>query len=121
MLAGQKGKSLSSLLIEKGLIAEEELYESLSIKMKVPYVSSLREEKADLKLISRVPISFSKKNKLIPLKIENGTLTVATSDPLNHEALDDLRLILGCRMVETIFSSEREVIKAINLFYRTER
>lgn len=117
LLAGQKGKSLSSLLIEKGLIAEEELYESLSIKMKVPYVSSLREEKADLKLISRVPISFSKKNKLIPLKIENGTLTVATSDPLNHEALDDLRLILGCRMVETIFSSEREVIKAINLFY----
>jgi len=115
--AGFKGKSLSSLLLEKGLITEEELYESLSLKMKVPYVPNLREEKIDPQLISRVPISFSKKNKMIPLKIEKGILTIATSDPLNYEALDDLRLILNCQAVETIFSSEREVIKAINLFY----
>ncbi len=114
---GSKGKSLSSILIEKGLITEEELYESLSSKMKVPYVPNLRQEKVDLDLISRVPISFSKKNKMIPLKLENGILTVAAADPLNFEALDDLRLILGCRAVETIFSSEREVIKAINRFY----
>lgn len=114
---GQKGKSLSNLLIEKGLIAEEELYESISLKMKVPYVPNLREEKVDPKLISRVPISFSKKNKMIPLKVEDGILTVATSDPLNYEALDDLRFILGCRGVETIFSSEREIMRAINLFY----
>ncbi|MGB9699653.1 MAG: type II secretion system ATPase GspE [Thermodesulfobacteriota bacterium] len=115
--AGPKGKSLSSLLVEKGVITEEELYESLSLRMKVPYVPNLREEIVDPKLISRVPISFSKKNKIIPLKMENGVLTVATADPFNYEALDDLRVILGCRAVETIFSSEREVIKAINRFY----
>lgn len=115
--AGQKGKFLSSLLIEKGVITEEELYRSLSLKLNVPYVPTLREEKVDLPLISRVSIAFSKKNKIIPLKIENGILCVATADPLNYEALDDLRLILGCRVVEPVLSSEREVMKAINFFY----
>lgn len=115
--AGPKGKSLSSLLIEKGLIREEELYASLSEKLKIPYVPNLREEKVDFALVSRLPITFAKKNKIIPLQIDNGTLRAATANPLNYEALDDLRLILECSTLEPILSSEREIIRAINFFY----
>jgi general secretion pathway protein E len=49
--------------------------------------------------------------------MEGGTLTAAAADPLNQEALDDLRLILGCRDIRVVLSSEREVGRAINRFY----
>jgi general secretion pathway protein E len=71
----------------------------------------------DPALVSRVPISFSRKHRIVPVKMEGSTLTAAAVDPLNHEPLDDLRLILGCREIQVVLSSEREVGRAINRFY----
>ena len=44
-------------------------------------------------------------------------MTAAAVDPLNYEALDDLRLILGVQEIRTVLSSEGEVLRAINRFY----
>jgi len=63
-------------------------------------------------------LSLSRKNtRSVPLKVENGVLTAAAADPLNQEALDDLRLILSVQEVRTVLSSEGEVLRAINRFY----
>jgi general secretion pathway protein E len=51
------------------------------------------------------------------MKMEDGLLTLATADPLNYEPLDDLRLILGCREIRVVLSSEHEVLRVINRFY----
>jgi len=117
LLNGQKGKSFGTLAVEKGLLTEDELLTSLSKKLRVPYVKNLEEEGLDPSLVSRVPIVFSKKHKVVPMKMENGILTVATPDPLNYEPLDDLRLIIECQEVRVVLSSEREVVRAINRFY----
>jgi len=50
-------------------------------------VPELEAEGVDPSLISRVPIAFSKKHKVVPVKMEAGVLTVAAVDPLNYEAL----------------------------------
>jgi general secretion pathway protein E len=117
LLNGQKGKSFGTLAVEKGLLTEDELLNSLSKKLRVPYVKNLEEEGLDPSLVSRVPIVFSKKHKVVPMKMEDGILTVATPDPLNYEPLDDLRLIIECQEVRVVLSSEREVVRAINRFY----
>ncbi len=117
LLNGQKGKSFGTLAVEKGLLTEDELLTSLSKKLRVPYVKNLEEEGLDPSLVSRVPIVFSKKHKVVPMKMEDGILTVATPDPLNYEPLDDLRLIIECQEVRVVLSSEREVLRAINRFY----
>lgn len=117
LTAGQRGKSLETILVEKGLITEEELYSALSSKLDIPYLPNFEGVDLDSTLISRVPLTFSRKNKLLPLRMENGVLTVATPEPLNYEALDDLRLIMGSVEVQPVLSSEREVIKALNRFY----
>lgn len=117
LLNGQKGKSFGTLAVEKGLLTEDELLTSLSKKLRVPYVKNLEEEGLDPSLVSRVPIVFSKKHKVVPMKMEDGILTVATPDPLNYEPLDDLRLIIKCQEVRVVLSSEREVVRAINRFY----
>ncbi len=113
----EKGKSLTEFLNQKGWVTEDELLTELSAKLRVPYSKDLEAEGIDPSLVSKVPIAFSKKYRVTPLKIEDGVVTVATLNPLNYEALDDLRLILGCREVRTVLSSEREILQAINRFY----
>ncbi len=113
----ENGKALASLLIQKGWMTEEELLSALGTKLRVPYWKDLEAQGLDPSLVSKVPIAFSKKHKIVPIKVEDGVLTVAAVDPLNYEPLDDLRLILGCQEIRIVLSSEREVIQAINRFY----
>ena len=113
----QNGKPLSALVIQKGWMTEEELFSALSARLGVPYWKDLEAQGLDPYLISRVPIVFSKKHKIVPVKLESGILTAAAVDPLHHESLDDLRLILGCRDIRVVLCSEREVLRAINRFY----
>jgi general secretion pathway protein E len=111
------GKPLSALVIQKGWMTEEELLSALSGKLGVPYWSDLEARGLDPSLISRVPVAFSKKHRVVPVRMEGDVLTAAAVDPLNHEPLDDLRLILGCRDIRVVLSSEREVLRAVNRFY----
>ena len=113
----QNGKPLSALVIQKGWMTEEELLSALRAKLGVPYWKDLEARGLDPSLISRVPVVFSKKHRIVPVKMDGDVLTAATVDPLNHEPLDDLRLILGCRDIRVVLSSEREVLRAVNRFY----
>ena len=113
----EKGTSLATFLIQKGFMEEDDLLSTLAGKLRVPYLKDLEAEVLDPALVPRVPIAFSKKHKVVPVKMEDGILTVATLDPLNYEPLDDLRVMLGCREVRAVLSSEREVLGAINRFY----
>ena len=113
----EKGKSLESFLVQKGVMEEEDLLKALAAKLRVPYLKELEAEGVDPSLVSKVPIAFSKKHKVVPLKVQDSVLTVATLDPLNYEPVDDLRVILGCREVRMVLSSEREVLRVINRFY----
>jgi general secretion pathway protein E len=116
-MGAQKGKPLGSILVEKGVVTEEELLFGLSDQLHVPYVQNLDAQGLDPHLVSKVPIAFSKKYKVVPVKMDEGVLTVATVDPLQYEPLDDLRLILGAREMRVVLSSEREVFQAISRFY----
>jgi general secretion pathway protein E len=111
------GKPLSALVIQKGWMTEEELLSALSAKLGVPYWNDLEARSLDPSLISRVPVAFSKKHRVVPVRMDGDILTAAAVDPLNHEPLDDLRLILGCRDIRVVLSSEREVLRAVNRFY----
>ncbi len=116
-LQKDNGKSLAALSVQKQWMTEEELFSTLGSKLGIPYWKDLEGRGLDPSLVSKVPISFSKKHKLVPVKLEEGVLIAATVDPLNYEALDDLRLIVGCREVQPVLSNEREVVSAINRFY----
>ncbi|MCB0320919.1 MAG: type II secretion system ATPase GspE, partial [Bdellovibrionales bacterium] len=61
----------------------------------------------------RVVGSWARQNQVIPISGENGHITVATSDPLNSEAFQQLTTIYG-KPLEVIVTSPEEVTKAIN-------
>src|SRR5258707_9895347 len=48
-----------------------------------------------------LPVEFVKRHQVLPLRIDNGTIHVATSDPGNQRVIDDIRLLSGLEVQET--------------------
>ncbi|BBB93325.1 type II secretion system protein E [Methylomusa anaerophila] len=66
--------------------------------------------------ITLVPISIAERYRVMPIKKEGRTLTLAIADPTNFFALDAVRLVSGCEIIPVI-ATEKDIRKAINQFY----
>ena len=110
-----RGGTLGSALIRLGFVTEENLYQVLAEQFNTKYVK-LKNIKVSHSTIEKIPAKFATHYKLIPISFEKNTITVATSDPLDIHTLDDLKLLLN-KNVETVLSSENDIIDAIKKYY----
>jgi general secretion pathway protein E len=117
-LAEQRGNGsrLGAILVEMGALAEADLYRTLSEQLGLPYRPTLDDVDLDPELVKGIPIQFAKANVLIPVARHNGMLEVATPDPLNFFALDDLRRLTRAE-IEPVFAPADAVMKTINRIY----
>ena len=46
-------------------------------------------------VIHTLPADFAKRHCILPFKIHNGTLHIATAKPGNQRVIDDIRLLTG--------------------------
>lgn len=67
-------------------------------------------------VLDLVPQKFAEKHHLIPLVLFGGTLTIATSNPLNVIVLDDLRAICSLE-IKAAFALPDAIDKAIESLY----
>jgi general secretion pathway protein E len=73
--------------------------------------------KLDLNQVTAIiPRSFAFKNLMLPLFIQNDTLTVAMVNPFDHEAVNDIARASQMK-VEAVLSSRIDIIKYISEFY----
>jgi len=114
-LQREKGGALGSILVELGYVSEEEMLLALGAQVGMEVVN-LDEMKIERPVLEKVSPTMAKVYKIIPVKFENNTLTVAMADPLNVSVLDDLRFMLNCE-VQGAVSNEEAVTRAINHYY----
>jgi general secretion pathway protein E len=69
-------------------------------------------------VIKKLPTKFVNRYRVIPIRMDNNTLTIATSDPLELHTLDDIGLLLGCK-IEVVLTSEEEINQALQKYYGT--
>ena len=69
--------------------------ESLCLKLKIPYVTSLQGYAFVQKKAQKVPYAFAKNKCLLPLDADDDSMTVAVSDPLDLDALEEVRYLVG--------------------------
>lgn len=103
----------SSLQVAKELARE--LARSLGMEIR---------EKLSLKhlpqnLPERVPYTFVRAHILLPIEESEDLMLVASANPLNLDALDELRLILD-KEIKAIYSPEETILQAINTCYNTQ-
>ena len=51
--------------------------------------------------IRALPADFVKRHRVMPFKIHNGTIHIATSEPGNQRVIDDIRLLSGLEVQES--------------------
>lgn len=111
-----KGMRLGESLVQLHFLHAEDILRALSIQLGIDYTTLINPDEIPNDLIQSVPINFARKNELIPMRREEGAVVVAISDPINHMALDDLRVVYDAP-VKPIISSAALISDAINSCY----
>ncbi|MFS0861734.1 GspE/PulE family protein [Fredinandcohnia sp. 179-A 10B2 NHS] len=106
---------LGDALLQKGYLTEQQLIEVLEFQLGIPHVSLFRYP-IDPAVTSMVPKQLAQRYKLIPLKREGDKLFVAMADPMDFFAIEDLRLKTGFQ-IETAIATKDEILRAITKFY----
>lgn len=117
-LAIAQNINLGQVLINLGVLKEEQLLKFLESKLHIPYVN-LDDYSIDTRCLDLISFNDAKKYKIIPLfKIED-VLTVAMADPLDLFAIEKILEKVELE-VEPVISSENAVMKKIEEYYKTE-
>jgi type IV pilus assembly protein PilB len=111
----KKGGVLGEILVDLQYVSKEEILLALAAQMGMEVVD-LSEFEIPPEVITKVPGTMAKAYNVIPIKWENGVLTVAMSNPHDVNVRDDLRHSLHCE-VQGAVASEEAVAIALDKYY----
>jgi type IV pilus assembly protein PilB len=111
----EKKERLGELLISLGFLTKDALLEVLSMELGIPAVH-LSRMKVSPEVTALVPKKICQRYCLIPVSCMKGKLSVAMSDPLNVDAIDDLNRATGMAILP-VLAIDKEVRDAIEVYY----
>jgi len=99
---------------------EEIIYQVLAQEWNIPY-KKIDPLQLDLNLVTdTIPRSFAMKHLVLPIAVEDGCMSVATPDPFNVEAMEDISRV--CHMkVKPVVSTKSDIVKLMNEFFGFKR
>ena len=106
---------LGSILVNKGYVSESTLYKFLSKQYGIGLVD-LYSMDIPKEVINKIPAQLALKHNIIPVSIKDGKIKVATSDPSNIFALDDVRFATGLKVIP-VLATEDAIKDAISKYY----
>ncbi len=107
-------KSLGRVLIDLGYIREQDLVRSLAEQVGLEFVD-LSDYRIDAGVATMIPEPICRRYRALAIGERDGKLLVAMSDPANVYALDDIRTITG-REVQPVVATATDVEQAIAKF-----
>lgn len=118
-IEAQDGRSLVRTLVELGYANEEEIAKAIAKATNLPYLK-LSEYRINPAAVALIPEDMARRYELVPIDIEDNKLVVAMSDPANVFAVDDLRIMTGYE-IKPVVSTESDVINAISQNFQMDR
>ena len=108
---------LKDVLIESGFLSKEHMPLLLGIELGVKTVD-LSNLIIEPEIASLMPEAAVRKLKVLPLFKEANTLTVAMADPTDIRVIDELHRETGF-MIEPVLASDMEIVRTIDQTYGT--
>src|ERR1700674_3468708 len=109
------GGKLGFNLVKMGFVKDEQITALLSKQYGVPSIN-LAQFKIDPTIVKLVPTETARKYQIIPLSRSGRTVTIATTDPTNVFAMDDIKFMTGYT-VEPVVASEVAITDAVEKYY----
>jgi general secretion pathway protein E len=111
LLQQERGERLERLLLDLGFISEDDLISLLSEHLGIPVVGR-KEFPSVAVTLPNVNISFLRHAKILPLELQDGTLTVAMADPSDLDSMHGLEVATGLH-VRPFLAREKEILAAL--------
>ena len=109
------GDRLQAVVVRLGFALEGKVLQFMADRLGLQYVRDV-ERLLNPEVLLKVPSEFALRHQVLPLQQEDGVLVVATADPLNVSALDDLRLLVNAE-IRPVLAPASEIAEAIEQFY----
>ena len=110
------GGTVAQIVVKLGYLDETELVEHMAKEhgMKVVDVAELILPE---NLVKRVPKKLIEKHTILPVAFRDGKLTIATANPYDIEAIEEIQMVVNSR-VDVHLAKRGDILQAINeLFY----
>jgi len=113
--AATKGKRLGAQITALGFMDEDELTEFVARQYGVPSIN-LDDFEIESEVLALIPEDVANKHGVVPVNRAGSTLILATSDPSNIFALDDIKFLTGYN-IQPVVASEDAIRGAIETYY----
>jgi type IV pilus assembly protein PilB len=113
--AKSSGGRLGAQITRLGFLQESELSDFVAKQYGVPTID-LDEFDVDPSVIQLIPEEVALKHTVLPVNRAGSTLIMATADPSNIFAIDDIKFLTGYN-IEVVVASEDSIKRAIERFY----
>jgi hypothetical protein len=114
----EHGGLLPVILIQFGVVSEDDLAACLHREYRVPLID-LSTAEPPAEVLRLVPLELARQHAILPIGLSGSTLTVAIADPSNVDGLAAVKFRSGCELRVTL-APARSLMGAIDHFY-TER
>ncbi|HJT76048.1 MAG TPA: type II secretion system ATPase GspE [Gemmataceae bacterium] len=104
-----------ALLIEQGFAKEEDVLPLLAEEFGLDLVD-VTKVTVEPETLKAMPAKLVHRHTMMPLSRQNGTLVVATGDPFDVYALDELQTLTGLH-VQPVLASPREIARLIKTHF----
>ncbi|OAQ20572.1 GspE/PulE family protein [Thermosulfurimonas dismutans] len=106
---------LGEILTRLGLVTELEVARVLAEQAGLPF-EDLSTVTPDPKALLKVSPAFAKQREVLPLRIEEGALVVALSDPFNFPLQEAISRVSGMR-IKPVVAARSQINRASERFY----
>jgi type IV pilus assembly protein PilB len=106
------GRDLSEILLALGYVGKVDLAKALAKKLRLKYVE-ITEKSVDPQAAALLDRRLLRKHGVVPLRVEDGRLIVATSSPDNFYMLEDLTMLSGYP-VTPVVAVEDDIERVLN-------
>ncbi len=113
------GLALGRILEDEGLISDRDIVNILARQFKLPLIDAIQESSVSETVLELLDCDQALRMMVFPLKICNGGLEVAISNPLDFNTLNRLEFMTG-RNIHPVLTTPTTIFKAIQHFYLHE-
>lgn len=117
-LQKEKGGLIGQILVMLGFAKEEEIAQALTVQYGFPYLP-LEFYDINAEAIKLIPVNVAIQYNLVAIDKIGDLLTIAMSNPLNYQAVEDIETLTKCK-VQVFVSTMTDITNAITKCYKKD-
>ena len=110
---------LGKILLDLGYVSQQDLQSVLSEQLGIPRVDPADLQEIPIE-VATLPSTFLRQSLLYPYRVDDGTVFIAMADPLDSDNIRAVEQLVG-RKAEVRLASETAILKALDVWLGAEQ